>query len=88
LRGEHRIGFLDAELEWYLNTSIALRNQPDTRATRYTKDGLFEQSRNMIRYFNNHNENLFQAAGALRTICRRYQTWHSLPRRFLSLVSR
>jgi outer membrane receptor for ferrienterochelin and colicin len=79
LKGEHKLEFLDSEIDWYLNASVALRNQPDTRATRYTKDGLFEQSRNMTRYFNNHNENLFQGGAAFHTP---FQQWSGLKAKF------
>lgn len=79
LKGEHRLDFLESEIDWYLNASIALRNQPDTRATRYTAAGLFEQSRNMTRYFNNHNENLFQGGASWHVP---FKQWSGLKAKF------
>lgn len=79
LRGEHKTDFLDSEIEWTLNGSIALRDQPDTRATRYTAEGVFNDSRNFTRYFNNHTENLLQATAAIHTP---FEQWSGLKSKF------
>ncbi len=79
LRGEHKIGFLDSELEWHLNASLANRDQPDTRTTRYTLEGVFDPTRNMTRYYNQHFENLLQGAGAIHTP---FEQWSGLKAKF------
>lgn len=79
LAGEHRLDTLESELNWFAAASIAARNQPDTRATRYTNTGLFEQTRNMTRYFNNHNENVFQGGVSLAVP---FNQWDGLKSKF------
>jgi outer membrane receptor protein involved in Fe transport len=61
LAGEHRLSFLDSEFNWFGTVALAGRDTPDQRTTRYTVNNEFVQSRNMTRYFNKHNEQVYQA---------------------------
>ncbi|MCS6984271.1 MAG: carboxypeptidase regulatory-like domain-containing protein [Leptospiraceae bacterium] len=65
LSAEHKLGFLDAEWKYFASFSLASRNQPDTRVTRYTEFGVFDQSRNFTRYFFSHGEQIYQAGTGL-----------------------
>ncbi|AFM10881.1 TonB-dependent receptor [Turneriella parva] len=79
LAGEHRLGFLDSEINWFGTVALAGRDTPDTRVTRYGIDGQFQQTRNMTRYFNKHNEQVYQA-GASWSIP--FEQWSGLKSKF------
>lgn len=65
LAGDHKIGFLDSQYKWFVSGSFAWRNQPDTRITRYTDLGVFDQTRNFTRYFFRHNEQVYQVGNSI-----------------------